>query len=304
MFHSYLMQILILLTISNLMANNTERIPVTNLPFEETIIADSIIIYVYNALEGIDAKTKIEGYIYNLGNQIHIKTKKQTVMKHLLFTKGEHVSTNTLIESERNLRKQLFIADAKIEIIKKSYDSTFIYVTIFDQWTTILESAVKRFGNQWIYRIGIGESNILGTGQAISMSHYANLHSEGNSFTYYNSVLSKYRLPFLVQFTDSDNGFNFKYSIENPIRSKNDQYSFLMHYQISKSSQWYYYDGNQLNVEDLQEVVFSETNEIAEFTDILSRNIYFDFTRSYGFTNKIDLGIIHHRYFKKHASTQ
>ena len=47
------------------MSNNTERTPVTNLPFEETIIADSIIINVYNALEGIDAKTKIEGCIYN-----------------------------------------------------------------------------------------------------------------------------------------------------------------------------------------------------------------------------------------------
>ena len=47
------------------MANNTERISITNLLMEETIIVDSIIIFVYNALECIDAKTKIEGCIYN-----------------------------------------------------------------------------------------------------------------------------------------------------------------------------------------------------------------------------------------------
>ena len=57
-------------------------------------------------------------------------------MKYLLFKKGDSVSKTTLIESERNLRNQIFLADAKI-YLKKIHEVVIIQVMAFHQWTTV-----------------------------------------------------------------------------------------------------------------------------------------------------------------------
>ena len=61
------------------MANKSELIPVVNLPKEKTVIIDSIIIHINNALEGSRVNSKIEGYIFNIGNRFHAKTRLKTI---------------------------------------------------------------------------------------------------------------------------------------------------------------------------------------------------------------------------------
>ena len=183
--------VLILLSISGLVANEPGLIHVIDLPDQEEVVIDSIIIHINNALEGSRANTKIEGYIFNMGNRLHIKTRPKTVLKYLLFKPGELVSKTTLVESERNLRNQLFFADAKIEIDSISTQSVLTYVTVIDQWSTVPIVSINRVGNQWGYGFGVRESNLLGTGQIISIYHYQDITTAGNILSYLNPSLNK-----------------------------------------------------------------------------------------------------------------
>ena len=79
--HFFLIQILILLSINNLLSTEHKLIHVINLPDDNSVLVDSIIIHVNNALEGSRANTKIESYILNMGNRLHYKTRLRTVLK-------------------------------------------------------------------------------------------------------------------------------------------------------------------------------------------------------------------------------
>ena len=129
--------IIILLAVSSLSANEQKLIHVINLGDEDAVIVDSIIIHVKNALEGSRVNTKIEGYLLKMGNRLHVKTQPKTIMKHLLFKPKELVKKTTLVESERNLRNQIFLADAKIEMDSMSAQSAVAHITVFDQWSTV-----------------------------------------------------------------------------------------------------------------------------------------------------------------------
>ena len=133
---SQLITIVILCLSNYVFGNNDTLISIISLPNEETVIVDSITIDVINTFENVKTYTAVEKHIYHLGNKIRYKTKKNTIMKYLLFKKGDSVSKTTLIESERNLRKQIFLADAKI-YFKKIHEVVIIKVMAFDQWTTV-----------------------------------------------------------------------------------------------------------------------------------------------------------------------
>ena len=100
--------ITVLLAVSSLSANELKLIHVINLRDADAVIVDSIIIHVKNALEGSRVNTKIEGYLLKMGNRLHVKTQPKTIMKHLLFKPKELVTKTTLVESERNLRNQIY----------------------------------------------------------------------------------------------------------------------------------------------------------------------------------------------------
>jgi len=243
---------------------------------------------VINTFENVKAHTTIEKRLFHLGNKIRYKTKKNTIMKYLLFKKGDSVSRTTLIESERNLREQIFLADAKIYLEK--IDSTIIiYIMVFDQWATVPLIGMKKIGNEWTHRFGIIENNLIGTGQSISVSHYKSLSTEGNTFTYNNSSIGKYKLKYQLEILDNRNGYSIISTLHKPLISKHNKHGFKIHYSTSKKSLLYYFDGNLL--EDPIQEIFNlyGTNTLIEFNNIYENYLGLNYTKSYGIDNKIDL---------------
>ena len=104
---------------SNTLASDEQLISIINLPDEEIITVDSIIVTVINALENAKTHTTIEKKLFALGNKLRYITKKNTIKKYLLFKERDSISKTILIESERNLRRQAFFADAIIKLKKK-----------------------------------------------------------------------------------------------------------------------------------------------------------------------------------------
>ena len=86
---SQLITIVILCLSNYVFGNNDTLISIISLPNEETVIVDSITIDVINTFENVKTYTAVEKHIYHLGNKIRYKTKKNTIMKYLLFKEGD-----------------------------------------------------------------------------------------------------------------------------------------------------------------------------------------------------------------------
>lgn len=107
------------------------------------------------------------GYLEKAGNKIHVSTTKRTVKSQLLFDKGDELDPLQLRESERLLRRQEYIRDARIVIVplkNKSKDSVDVLVIVQDRWS--LNGSLGMSTTQSDFNIT--ETNFLGTGSRIT----------------------------------------------------------------------------------------------------------------------------------------
>ncbi|HBP10958.1 MAG TPA: hypothetical protein DD452_03370, partial [Nitrospina sp.] len=188
-----------------------EKTPVAvyDLPHDMAARVDSIIIQIHNAFDGSRVNWDFEESLFKLGNRLHINTRDKTIKKHLLFAEGDQVTREILIESEMNLRRKNFLADAIIEVEEKSGQGIVIHVTVFDQWSTTPGTGLKRVGNEVTYWAGLSEKNLLGTGQSISISFHKELRTKGATFYYLNPGTRTGDLYFSTYYSKNDDGFSF-----------------------------------------------------------------------------------------------
>ena len=273
--------------------SGAEKTPVAvyDLPHDMAARVDSIIIQVHNAFDGSRVNWDFEESLFKLGNRLHINTRDKTIIKHLLFSQGDQVTREILIESEMNLRRKNFLADAIIEVEEKSEQDIVIHVTVFDQWSTTPGTGLKRVGNQVTYWAGLSENNLLGTGQSISISLHKELRTKGTTFYYLNPGTRTGDLYFSTYYSKNDDGFSFGSSLSKPILSKTQKHSFFATYRESNSSMWYYYDGNSIDAENSTAFVSGETNLLAKFEDVSKRTTTLGLTQSHGYQTKLNVSL-------------
>jgi len=270
-----------------------EKTPVAvyDLPHDMAARVDSIIIQIHNAFDGSRVNWDFEESLFKLGNRLHINTRDKTITKHLLFAEGDQVTREILIESEMNLRRKNFLADAIIEVEEKSGQDIVIHVTVFDQWSTTPGTGLKRVGNQLTYWAGLSEKNLLGTGQSISISFHKKLRTKGATFYYLNPGTRTGDLYFSTYYSKNDDGFSFGSSLSKPILSKTQKHSFFATYRASSSSMWHYYDGNSIDGKNSTAFVSGETNLLAKFEDVSKRTTTLGLTQSHGHHTKLNVSL-------------
>ena len=208
-----------------------------------------------------------------------------------MFAESDQVTREILIESEMNLRRKNFLADAIIEVEEKSGQGIVIHVTVFDQWSTTPGTGLKRVGNQVTYWAGLSEKNLLGTGQSISISFHKELRTKGATFYYLNPGTRTGDLYFSTYYSKNDDGFSFGSSLSKPILSKTQKHSFFATYRASSSSMWHYYDGNSIDGENSTAFVSGETNLLAKFEDVSKRTTTLGLTQSHGHHTKLNVSL-------------
>lgn len=261
---------------------NNNLVDIYDLNEEEVFKVDSIIINVKNAFEGSKVNWKFEEKLFKIGNRIHHNTRKNVIHSLLLFSKNQQVNREKLIESEVNLRSKIFLADASIKIDKKHNGKNYIYINVFDQWSTVPATGLKRIGNQWTYWAGLSEKNLFGTGQKISFSAHKKLRSEGFTLSYKNYNLMNENIIYSTDYTKNNNGYYFESSISRPVISNSQVFSFLINYVQSKSPVWYYFNSNDFNSTSIQTYSVGQTNLLTKFEDVFKRSATLGFTKSYG----------------------
>lgn len=114
-----------------------------------------------------------------LVNKSHIHTRRWVVRRNLLFKDGDRIDSDVLVNSERLLRRQEFIKDARIYVDERSRNRTAdLIVTTKDVFPY---NFLLNPNNNNGARFGISNINILGIGHELE---YNNIRDGGSEFFY------------------------------------------------------------------------------------------------------------------------
>ncbi len=109
-----------------------------------------------------DTVLRIDNFLENIANHIHINTRHWIIVNRLLFKNNDTLNPLALSETERLLRQAEFINDARIYIPDSlNSDSVNVNVDVYDKWPITAPSFVSPQGGNIKFR----NQNLFGIGQ-------------------------------------------------------------------------------------------------------------------------------------------
>lgn len=275
---------------------------------------DSLVIVIKDAFDGAQTHSEAEVMAYEMLNRIHIDTRESVVRRRLLFKAGDSVRATTLRETEKNLRGEEFLADAYVEVgqVEGEPDSTGLRqvktvarVTTFDQWTLAVSPNAYITGGEWVWWVGLVESNILGTGQRLGFFINHGLERDSYFLDYANTFFTPARLALAGNYTWADDGYSYALSMSRPLRSRGDRWAFSLSASGSSLNEYQYLSGNLLHDADERNALpdslkkkFRSTNYIGYWDDVGTHSAYASVTRAFGHKLKSSLTPYYSRYDK------
>src|SRR5262249_39658594 len=112
--------------------------------------------------------TSCEGrFPYSWADKIHVVTRESYIRNELLFKPGDSVTTESIEEAERELRRRPIFRYVKITPLPIVDGTADVVVETDDTWTTSLQVGFGVAGGHKLYDLGILENNFLGQGKAV-----------------------------------------------------------------------------------------------------------------------------------------
>jgi outer membrane protein assembly factor BamA len=109
--------------------------------------------------------------LFRVANRWHVETRPEVVQRYLLFHRGDRYSRRLLDESARLLRELRYLYDATIEPVRYEDGKVDILVTTRDVWSLNPGLSFGRKGGKNTSGFELEELNLLGTGNAVALSH-------------------------------------------------------------------------------------------------------------------------------------
>ena len=118
---------------------------------------------------------KDDNKLFQLADRLHLKTRASVIRKQLLFRPGQRYSRRQLDESERILREDGYFYDAWIREVGYHDGKVDVQVTTKDVWTLNPGFNFGRSGGTNSTGVKLEDSNMLGTGTDVVLSHSQNV---------------------------------------------------------------------------------------------------------------------------------
>jgi hypothetical protein len=107
---------------------------------------------------------KESGFLYRMANKLHITTKPEVIEQQMLFAPGDELSQQRVEETERLLRSNRFIQDARVTPLIDDDCNVDIEIDTSDTWTLMPKLSFSRSGGTNSTDLGIRDMNVLGRG--------------------------------------------------------------------------------------------------------------------------------------------
>lgn len=155
-------------------------------------------------------------WLYRLANRWHIMTRESVLFAQLLFREGDPYSRRVLDESERILRRNEYLYDAKITPVYHENGEVDVVVWTRDVWTLMPGFSVSRKGGENKLRFSLSEKNLLGYGSTVKLNYEDNVDRESTSFEFADRNLRKSWTSVQFKLTDSSDGSTEQLRVVRP----------------------------------------------------------------------------------------
>jgi hypothetical protein len=164
---------------------------------------------------------------YRIANGLHISTREQTVSQQLLFQSGYPYDRHLLDETERLLRGQRFLNEARIEPIGYHSDdnSVDLLVRVHDVWTLSPGFSFNRKGGENKTRLEFEDTNFLGLGKQLSLARTSDVDRTAWSLEYVDPNLLGSWWKLATAFSSLSDGSEQACALERPFYSLDARWS-------------------------------------------------------------------------------
>lgn len=174
----------------------------------------------YNILEIFDTNIPEENTsLFRLANKLHILTKQSVIEDQLLFKSGNIYSQSQVDESERILRANHYLQNAKIRPAGYHDNIVDVDITTQDLWSLDVGASFGRKGGQSFSRINLEEKNFLGTGTTLGMEEKSGVDRDEKILKYSDRHLFGSRWSVNAITADNSDGYQYILDIEKPFYS-------------------------------------------------------------------------------------
>lgn len=164
-------------------------------------------------------------WLYRLANRWHIVTRDRIIEQQLLFRKGDAFSERLIEESERLLRQNNYLYDAKITPVAYSDGVVDIRVWTRDVWTLMPGLSLSRTGGENRTRVELSEQNLLGLGVRTRVSYVDDVDRESLGFEYSDNHLGDTWTTLFFKFEDNSDGGAIYFNLVRPFYALDTRWS-------------------------------------------------------------------------------
>ena len=166
-----------------------------------------------------------DNWLYRLANRWHVVTKDRVIKKQLLFESGDEYSGQRVEESERILRGNTYLYDARIEPVGYENGVVDLVVRTRDVWTLSPDISVSRSGGENRTKFGLEDTNLLGRGQLIRVARVEDVERTSKSIEFADKHLGSSWVSGFFKVADNSDGDLFLLSAVRPFYSLDTRWS-------------------------------------------------------------------------------
>jgi hypothetical protein len=157
-----------------------------------------------------------EARAFRAANRLHAQTRPETIASQLLFHTGDRYSADRLAETERGLRKDRYLYDARVVPVAYRDGRVDVLVRTRDVWTLNPGVSFGRSGGVNSSSVEIEEMNLLGTGRQLSLGYSMDHHRSGTALRYRDPHVGDSWWRLAAGYADSSDGGSWQLDLERP----------------------------------------------------------------------------------------
>jgi outer membrane protein assembly factor BamA len=149
-------------------------------------------------------------------NFIHIRSRRLTIYRELLFKAGDRVDARLMAETERRLRSRSYIGEARVEPLPNEDGTVTARVTVVDTWSLKGGLKFRQVGGDAEWAVDLEEVNLLGLGKTLRLGYEQNRERSIARLGYKDPALFGSRWRFAVGYADLSDGSRKSVSLGRP----------------------------------------------------------------------------------------
>jgi hypothetical protein len=152
-----------------------------------------------------EANRRENNSLYRWINRAHMDTRPSVIANQILFRPGDKVNAQVLAETERLLRAQRYVGESEVRVLRKCGEQVELEVVTREVWTLLPEVTFHASGGDNSFGFGLRDSNILGSGQGVSLGYKSDADRDSYQLAFHNPNLGNtFRTLDMVTASNSD----------------------------------------------------------------------------------------------------